>query len=206
MAKTSVGAALPGCNVSGCDGLATRRAAGLCEKHYYRLRRNGHYELHSWPPLVEHSHGYRLVYAPNHPLATPGQKSRVYEHRAVYFAEHGEGPFACRWCSQTVTWSDMHVDHLDDDRANNDPANLAASCPTCNQWRGHNKMVRTARAKAKQLEWNGKRQSLGEWAEELQIPLHRLRQRIKAEWSVERALTEPRGPTGPVGVSTSLKV
>ena len=127
------------CNVLGCDGLIRSARSTLCEKHYYRLRRNGHLSLkpkHDPPRLVDHSNGYKLLYAPDHPISTKGQPVRVYEHRAVYYEKHGDGPFRCHWCRLEVTWSTMHVDHLDDDKTNNEPTNLVASCPVCNQRRG----------------------------------------------------------------------
>lgn len=198
MAKLAISQGESLCNVAGCGGHATRLQATICEKHYMRRRRNGHDGLTQRPDLVQHSHGYLLRYAPNHPLATDGQRSRVYEHRAVYYAAHGDGPFACRWCGGEVTWATLHIDHLDDDKTNNTLTNLAASCPVCNQQRGHHKMVRKIRdGRSRVIEWRGRSQTICDWADDLHVPVSRLKARLNAGWSVERAMTEPRGVSGP---------
>ena len=48
-----------------------------------------------------------------------------------------------------------------------------------------------------QLSFNGQVLSLSDWAERLGVPARRVSKRLKAGWSVDRALTEPRGKTGP---------
>lgn len=64
------------------------------------------------------------------------------EHRMVLHAKIGPGPHNCYWCRCVVVWSSVDwksnlvVDHLDDDRTNNDPANLEPSCNLCNWNRG----------------------------------------------------------------------
>lgn len=50
----------------------------------------------------------------------------------------GPGGHLCRWCATPVNWTAsggeelLITDHLDFDRANNDPANLVPSCNPCN--------------------------------------------------------------------------
>ncbi len=48
------------------------------------------------------------------------------------------------------------------------------------------------------LEFNGRRQSIADWADELAIPLGTLRERLRRGWTTERALTtkviRPRTP------------
>lgn len=41
------------------------------------------------------------------------------------------------------------------------------------------------------ITYNGKTQTLSQWAEEIRIPYHKLLVRIKRGWSVERAFTKP---------------
>ncbi|MGI8721199.1 MAG: hypothetical protein ACR2JG_03120 [Geodermatophilaceae bacterium] len=67
-----------------------------------------------------------------HPLAD--NQGRVYEHRLVLYAVLGPGTFPCHWCRKPVDWDErtLHVDHLDDDKTNNNPANLVPSCLVCN--------------------------------------------------------------------------
>ena len=73
-----------------------------------------------------------------HPLAN--SRGEVYEHRLVLFESIGPGQHPCHWCSVLVSWDLTYpasidalvVDHLDDDKLNNDPTNLAPSCNPCN--------------------------------------------------------------------------
>ncbi|WP_235592081.1 HNH endonuclease [Pseudomonas syringae] len=135
------------CRVAGCIAVANRKGAGLCEKHYTRQRRHGSTDkaVVVKPGLLNHSHGYTMAYAPEHPLRRDSS-CRVYEHRRVYHAQHGDGPFNCNWCSTVVGWDDLHVDHLNDVKDDNTPSNLVASCATCNQKRGFSKMARDSPA------------------------------------------------------------
>lgn len=185
------------CTVDGCDRPANRVGAGLCETHYYRLRRNGQTALPKRviPELAEHSNGYKLLYAPSHPLS--GSQPRVYEHRAVYYAAHGDGPFKCYHCGVVVTWGDMHVDHMNDCPDDNRIENLVASCPGCNTRRGYWKVKRSHRSKSRwQITWQGKTQHVGDWAEQLRLPTHVLKWRLE-RWPVDRAMTEAVHATGP---------
>lgn len=184
------------CKVDGCDMVANRTGAEMCEKHYMRQRRNGstktQYERAE--EFFEQSGGYLLVKAKGHPRSIDGR--RAYAHRVAFSDANGEGPFKCHWCGVTVTWADMHVDHLDDDKHNNDPRNLVASCPVCNQQRGHHKQVATNRAKTG-LTYGGETLTLNEWAAKIGVSRQSLIYRLKAGWPLERALTEGRGVTGP---------
>lgn len=184
------------CSIEGCETRRRSAAAPYCEKHYYRLRRRGTMELIGASPVLEHSHGYLLVHAPDHPLCTPGQQ-HVYEHRKVFFDAHGEGPFQCHVCGAPQGWATMHVDHLNDVRDDNRLNNLAPACPTCNTWRGRHKVDAIIRDRAAKLELNGERLTVAEWATKLGISQVSLRWRLSSGWSLERALTEPRGKTGP---------
>lgn len=188
--------ALPICAVDGCGMKAVRVGAQMCEKHYMRMRRNEttEYVGRAIPGKLEHSHGYVLVPAAGHPRALGGY--RAYEHRVVFTDAHGEGPFNCHWCSKVVTWSDMHVDHVDADKANNDLSNLVASCADCNQRRGHEKIRETWR-KRNGVTINGVTRTLNEWAEVVGLRRSSIVARLKAGWDIERAVFEPRGKFGP---------
>jgi hypothetical protein len=78
--------------------------------------------------------GYVRVKLPGHPLAVDGW---VREHRLVLYTALGPGPQACHACGTPVAWdAGLEVDHLDHDRQNNSPANLAPICRACNnRWR-----------------------------------------------------------------------
>lgn len=74
----------------------------------------------------------------DHPLARGGSAP---EHRVVLYDTIGPGPHACHWnfgCNRAdLDWSSdrctgLHVDHLDDNKLNNDVSNLVPSCLHCN--------------------------------------------------------------------------
>lgn len=183
------------CTAPGCENKTRSVGCQYCEMHYGRQRRNGTLHNRKPEPTIEHTSGYLLAYAPDHPLA---KGARAYEHRIVYYDAHGEGPFDCNWCGKRVGWEDMHVDHVNADRADNRLENLVASCPTCNQARGAEKMRRTKRARARKITHNGVTRTLDEWALHIGISRAALCTRLD-RWSIGRALTEPRGKTGPRG-------
>jgi len=121
------------CGVRKCHAPATRAGAGLCEKHYYRVRRNGNIDL---VPRVEVtvSAGYRLIKDASHPLTW--LSGWVSEHRSVAYAKYGEGPHPCHWCGVVHEWNDLVVDHLNERKADNTPSNLVVACSPCNRARG----------------------------------------------------------------------
>lgn len=184
------------CSVEGCEKPANRVGHRLCEKHYGRLRRNGNYGLMVRPELA-HTAGYVLVYAPNHWLTQRHSSCREYKHRVVYFDNHGVGPFTCHWCGIDVTWDDMHVDHLDDNKKNNDAANLLASCPSCNVKRGHHKMVKKKRMAGRLLTFGDETLCMNEWAKRIGLSSASIAWRLDNGWSVKETLSRPRGKFGP---------
>lgn len=182
------------CSVEGCDRHSRTRSGALCETHYYRRYRTGHVELlkRDIPLVQEHTHGYLLDYAPDHPLGTRGRRNRVYQHRRVYYEANGDGPFACHWCGIEVTWATMHVDHVDADRKNNSLSNLVASCPACNVQRGQAKMAVAVRDKVGvQVTAFGITRCISEWARVVGLGRACLTGRLNAGWSAEKALTLP---------------
>lgn len=184
------------CCVDGCDKPATRVGAKMCERHYVRQHRNGttKYVGNVIPGNRKHSGGYVLQAAPGHPRALGGY--RAYQHRVVFTDKHGEGPFNCHWCDAVVTWSDMHVDHVDSDPTNNAIENLVASCADCNQRRGHEKIRATMRARYG-ITIDGETRTLNEWAAKAGISRSSIVARLKAGWEPKRAVFEPRGKFGP---------
>lgn len=185
------------CSVPGCGGAANRVGAGLCEKHYMRQRRKGTVEPFVPKQRYGHVHGYVKVRCFGHPLVQGKRNPVEYEHRVVFYNAHGAGPFRCHHCGVEVTWSDMHVDHLNDTPDDNRVDNLVPSCPGCNQKRGRPKMVASVRKQHAGLTAFGRTQTISEWAREVGISRTALKARIEGGWPIERALSEPRGPTGP---------
>lgn len=81
--------------------------------------------------------GYITTRRRDHPLA--GARGYVYVHRANLYDKIGPGFHSCHWCGTSVAWesstSKLTADHLDWDRRNNSPENLAPSCLPCNSKR-----------------------------------------------------------------------
>lgn len=108
------------------------KAKGLCHRHYIIYWKYGRTHHVLQPKGSEsNSHGYRVVTRKDHILSPPS--GRVGVHRIVLFDRIGFGPHKCHWCSEALSWgSSLVVDHLDFNRANNDPNNLVPSCNACN--------------------------------------------------------------------------
>lgn len=198
--RTHVGAKAlrPACSVEGCGLPARANNTPYCEKHYMRVRRHGSTDKLSTRKAgkLEHSGGYLLLYAPDHPLA--GGSSRVYEHRKVYYDAHGAGPLECHWCRKVIDWDNLHIDHLDDCKTNNEPSNLVASCAVCNQQRGREKMVKTMRDKShRRYTAHGKTMCLNEWADYLGISRNSIEYRLKADWDINKVFSPRIGNSGP---------
>lgn len=67
------------CRVKGCTKAVA--AHGVCGTHYARLRRWGDPEARYQPTGHTNRRGYRLAYAPDHPMAM--RNGHVLEHRLV---------------------------------------------------------------------------------------------------------------------------
>lgn len=113
------------CSEPDCDSTSQIRH-GLCSKHYARLTRHGDTRIARVPRPVKPGR-YRV-------------KNGQREHRTVLLAKIGPGTHPCHWCGQPVSWDlrwpqspdALVVDHLDDDKLNNDPSNLVPSHGRCN--------------------------------------------------------------------------
>jgi len=176
------------CKVEACRSLVRSLNAILCDKHYRRLLRTGTTDKRK-PRKCKTSHGYVQVYDSDN-------QRMEYEHRKVLFESMGSGPFKCYWCNRVVTKKTMHVDHLNEVRDDNDSGNVVPSCAICNQARGRHKMISTMQSRGMNLTLHGEALPISEWAKRLGISRVSLRWRLR-NWSVERALTMPRGNTGP---------
>jgi hypothetical protein len=159
-----------------------------------RVYRHGSTEKKRSAKTLLHSNGYVMVPASGHVLAHGS--SHAYEHRLVYHKHHGDGPFNCHWCGCAVTWGDLHIDHLDDNKTNNAVANLAATCPPCNMKRGQTKARNTWRSKIG-VSALGMSKTMNEWAEYAGISRNSIIARLKRGMSFEDAVTKPRGKFGP---------
>jgi uncharacterized Zn-finger protein len=190
------------CKVEGCHKAANRKAAQLCESHYMRFRRRGTFDKVPKVETANHSNGYILEHRDGHPLCTPGGGNTVFQHRRVFYDAHGKGPFNCHWCEAVVTWSYLHIDHLNENKKDNAISNLVASCQVCNQGRGRWKSIAKSKHGGKVIEFDGKSYCLIDWARLLGLTPQGLLFRIE-RWGVEAALTRPKGNTGPPPDQTS---
>lgn len=91
---------------------------------------------HNGRPVIINAQGYFTVYEPTHPAANK-HNGRVLEHRLIMEKVIGR-----------YLLTDEHIDHIDQDKTNNDPSNLQVLSPT-----NHAKKTSTdqQRARAKLL-------------------------------------------------------
>lgn len=129
-------ATLPKCKIPECNR-KSRGRQGLCETHYYRLRRTGSTDDRVLNLYTITEGGYKAlpkrVYK-NHPLAC--SNGYLLEHRKVLYDKYGDGDQECFWCGTMLTWKQIKGDHLDENKLNNAIDNLVISCNTCNRARG----------------------------------------------------------------------
>lgn len=125
---------LPICKGPDCTNKATRISYGLCEQCYYRLRRNGNTDRRKIKGRYIVGSGYIKILMPNHSLAEKG--GHIYEHRMVLYDKYGSDIQECFWCGKSLIWKNIKCDHLDENKQNNKPENLAISCNECNRARG----------------------------------------------------------------------
>ena len=159
------------CKIEGCGREARYKAACLCQMHYFRLRRNGDFEIHSPAarPRIEDDRGYQFLHAPKHPLVSRGQ-IYVDEHRIVLYEAIGPGPMDCELCGVGMTWATCQTDHIDENPRNNERSNLRPLCRRCNTWRSMPPAhIRMPNATA--VTWAGETKTAFEWSKDQRINL-----------------------------------
>jgi len=192
------------CCVVGCNQKPRSGYSAYCETHYYRIRRNGHLNL--LPMSISHvtDNGYIKIKTKTHPLSDI--RGWISIHRVVLFNSIGPGKHPCHWCGKEVNFDSAYpkdlmalvVDHVDCDKTNNDLSNLVPSCCECNLRRDKAKHKKATQDKiGVWLEFNGERKILVQWAQDIGISPQALQFRIRNGWSIEDALTKPRGKYGP---------
>src|SRR5574340_852333 len=123
------------CSVDGCCREAAYKEKQLCQKHYFRLWRNGTTDIvRSRKDRIENAKGYQKLFSPGHKLAN--SDGYAYEHRLVVYEKYGENLPDCELCGKPTDWATCHIDHKDNDIRNNDPSNLRPVCRPCNTNRG----------------------------------------------------------------------
>ncbi len=192
--NATVKIALPTCTVEGCELPPHSGFYSYCTAHNGRLRRRGSLYQAPFAQAIQHSHGYLLVLAKGHPMA---RGLRAYEHRVVFYDHNPDGPGHCAWCGLVLNWDSVQVDHLNRVRDDNRIENLAASCGPCNRDRAKPFAAKAANDRARGYMVNGKWLSIVDAARSLGVTPNSITGRLKKGWSVERAMTERRGRTGP---------
>lgn len=186
----------PVCSNSGCFKRTRSRTSVFCEACYYRNRRNGSLAYKVPTREITKSNGYLQTYAPQHPLASKVCSPRVYTHRMVLYDHIGPGNTECHWCRTPISWDNLHVDHLDDDKTNNVISNLVPSCLLCNTKRGQHKQIANKRMRYS-VKAFGFDFCLMDWGRMAGISTAAILDRLNSGMTLEQALTKPRQVFGP---------
>lgn len=122
------------CKIDGCENKIMYKTEGVCQKHYFRRMRNGTYEnTRTRKKVTNNPAGYIKIDAQDHELSNAD--GYAYEHRLVYHAANNGEVSECAICGTEIDWNTCHIDHIDEDIANNDIGNLRALCRGCNVYR-----------------------------------------------------------------------
>jgi len=145
------------------------KAKDLCQKHYFRLMRNGVFTLKGGresarDPDASHitSNGYIVVYRPEHPLSRG--TGHILQHREVLYNSIGDKTPDCEFCGCETSWEiyKYHVDHIDKDKKNNAIENLRMLCNSCNVTRTKKTHVNSIGRKS--ITINGTTMTPEEWS------------------------------------------
>jgi hypothetical protein len=170
------------CKVEGCDRVAMYTGLKLCQKHYFRHMRTGIYHLvPRRKPFQTNPAGYISIHKPSSPLSN--KSGMVYLHRQLIYEKYGENLPNCGICGKETFWATCHIDHIDENVANNDINNIRPVCRGCNT-------ARTPRKTIMRYEYNGKMMSVTELStvEGVQVGRPCLRRRIESGMSIVEAM------------------
>jgi hypothetical protein len=103
---------------------------------------------------------------PDHPLAD--STGQVWEHRKIVYDRIGDIVPPCELCGKHLTWKTAHIDHIDENPANNDPKNLRPLCSPCNTQRGI-RMPRHTYKGHHAITFDGETKTPNEWARDPRV-------------------------------------
>lgn len=182
------------CRIEGCDREAMYKEKALCQKHYFRIMRNGHERLLVSKPnekglrnaaarLIT-PNGYVKIHSFNHPLA---RNHYVFEHRFIMYKKYGDKLPPCECCGKEIDWNNSHIDHIDKNKLNNVEENLRPLCRGCNT-------KRTERSTIPRFEYQGKMMTLTQLAklDGVTVGRHQVKIRLDSGMSLEDALFMPK--------------
>ncbi len=179
------------CKVENCDRQVRYKAACLCQKHYFRVMRNGTTELsRKAQERVIAPHGYVKVYVGSHLLGV--NNGYIYEHRKVAFDKYGQTLPPCELCGKDLNWKTAHIDHKDNDKKNNNSENLRPLCCGCNTRRNYPE-AHTIKGRHA-IEFNGLILTANEWSRAIGGYLSHatIIRRIASGMTAEDALLTPK--------------
>ncbi|WP_376746162.1 HNH endonuclease signature motif containing protein [Stutzerimonas nitrititolerans] len=106
----------------------------------------------------------------------------------------GAACWNCELCGRLEQWATCHVDHIDEDRQNNDRANLRILCRGCNVKRGFTVESHAGKGQAGLIEFEGKRDTATGWARDPRVKVSggAIRRRKAAGMSDFDALFAPK--------------
>ena len=178
------------CKADGCANPVRYKTPCLCQKHYFRMRRNGDLELHKpkAKPRIEDERGYQFIHAPGHPLCSRGQ-IYVAEHRVILYEAIGPDPMNCELCGCGLTWKTCQADHIDENPKNNQKSNIRPLCRRCNVWRSMPPAAERMK-NAVVLTFQGESKTAHEWGRDprVQVSDSAIKRRKRNGWSDEEAL------------------
>jgi len=180
------------CSIEGCDRPIKYKADQLCNMHYFRRRRNGHFEkLPRRHAYVLTKNGAKMIYSPDHPLAN--KDGRVLEHRILMWDKYGENLPPCEECGDESSWEPYGTQMLyrDGDKFNVTLENIRVICTSCRAIEVQAPPVKRCNSTA--VTYKGETKTPEEWSrvEGVTVSGRAIKQRLLAGKDVKSAIFDP---------------